>query len=155
MGFDAAKQVEPLEWDFTTLEPRPEALNGAKGIIPEPTSEQVEEFLTRYYELVALVSAPSRDDKQAGRIRQADWKGLSVAEKIERWHEYSPNNADEKQLMRATLIDLLMVICKGDGGPTRAQLEALPHRILSAFYGWIVQEFVVPKGLPTPDPALG
>lgn len=155
MGFNAATAVEALDFDFTTLDPCPEELRDAKGVIPEPDIETLNAFSEGFYGLLRLgrkliqIERPVAPDEDVDVT--VDGEGVAidpetVHELIQDWHESLTTHeydAGRKEL-ESTLIDLMMLVCR----PvlTEAQLRAIPGRVRTAFVSWLVGELITPKG---------
>lgn len=111
MGFDAASQVEPLDWDFTKF-------GGGKGTIPEPSMSELRAFRQKLLDLL-----PSGDSDEAD---EAD---------VARLYSLSP---EERDRLNDASVDVVAEFCKGS--PSLDEILALPGRIRSAFVDWIIAE---------------
>lgn len=162
MGFDAKTSVEPLDFDFTTLEPCPEVLKKAKGTIPEPDSKTLNKFGQGYYGLLDLYQDLTRTEFEAATRRdESEPEDKAVFEK-EDGDEYSgyetlmdarldklqdriarAEGTDESKALEDAVIEWMMIVCR----PviTDEQLRALPSRTRNAFMAWLVDELVNPK----------
>ena len=105
MGFKAASAVEALDFDF-----RPQV--DASGVIPEPTHDLRDAFLTRIDEIFA------DDTDKVLEDRVADIK------------------VEELRKLEGELVDAVAELCQGT--PTREQIGGLPPRHQLAFLGWLV-----------------
>lgn len=132
-GFDAGQQVERLNYDFSTLtDPDGKPYSDAKGIIPEPSSGEVQDLLEK---LIAAGKDAGLDAEDlTGTPQQV---ALALA------------GADREQLdrMKDALLDAIGEFTKGH--PTRDEIAALPHRLQDAFIGWLLGEFTDPFDSPT------
>jgi hypothetical protein len=116
-GFNASKAVDKMEWDF-----RPYV--DAKGVIPEPTDEQ----LARFQKEQARLGAQALEDSE-----------LSAEEYLKKQAEI-----DEEVLLKNVreTAELFAAICSNT--PSVEEIMKLPMRQRSAFYGW-VRESLTPK----------
>lgn len=128
-AFRASEALEALEYDFT---PHVDA----HGIIPEPSSGQVEEMFDQLRGIVAdlgLAYSHSPEENIAA-LANAPEDALST--------------------VNTRMLAALHVVC-GDT-PSRGQLEALPHRLRQAFMGWLFAQLGDPQSFSvatTPSPA--
>lgn len=151
MGFVAGSSVEPLEWDFS-------AYGAGKGVSPEPTSQQIEQFNKRWYNLVQALVALRNALVAAEQDRNEE---LSPEQAKQKLLEFSGMDLDmalqrlDQELSEARLPDQLEVITKmaqliaettGDC-PSVEQIMKLPHRPRTMFFGWFVQELTDPEGV--------
>lgn len=125
-AFNAATVVEALDWSF-------EPFVAAKGVIREPTDEQIAAYL-------------------------ADVKaiGLEIKEKV----PDAPDGNDPVGLMGALedldldivaaltgrMAGITAALCSGE--PSREQILALPPRRRTMFYGWLNAEVMSPEAAP-------
>lgn len=153
MGFNAAEEVDPLDYDFTTLKPLPEGLEKAKGTVPEPSNERLEAFGRRFNRLQQLMNEAddarlSREaaalDKPAAKSKKS---AMTTLDALEKWTTENSEQGEElpPELKKAeqVYIDLLDYVCQGS--PSRAEIAAMPGRTRAAFMGWLVGELLVPK----------
>lgn len=115
--FDAG--LDELRYDFTKYQ------EGVAGVIPEPTSDQVETFL----EVLRQVMPTSTDEN--GKTV------LDLAALSERF------GADDSEDIEALLNGAVAALCSNT--PTAEQIGALPHRIKQRFYGWVLGTFLSPE----------
>jgi hypothetical protein len=114
-GYKADEVVEKLEWDFTPFVP------DAKGVVPEPSTEQVGAFFEQLH-LIFDRPAGETDDKVVDYMRRMSEDQMSLG--------------DDKLL--AAHADLC------GNSPNVDQLRALPHRQRYAFFGWITGQVTDP-----------
>lgn len=119
--FDAG--LEDLEYDFTKFQP------GVKGLIPEPSSDQIETFLAVLSKI--MPTKVSLDDQ--GREKRV----LDIDKISETFGEDGPEDAE------AIVNAAVSAVCSGT--PTAGQIDALPYRVKQRFYGWIVGTFLSPE----------
>jgi hypothetical protein len=136
-GFDAGAEVDPLDYDFTTIKALPgavrEILKDAKGTIPEPSNEQVNKFLRKQRSKLESHGVKIEDFDPADQIKSmtAVAKALATA---------SPEDIDK---MASGMVDAVAELCGGT--PTREQIDALPQRIQTAFFGWLMGKLTSPE----------
>lgn len=106
--FNAATAVEALEYDFS-------AYGGGEGIIPEPTTGQVDDFFKVLKSLYSTINPDSADAEAIEAL-----KNMNEAE--------AAGIGDQ-------LKDALAALCSGQ--PSREHLDMLPFRVFSAFSGWL------------------
>jgi hypothetical protein len=119
MGFKAQDAVKPLDFDF-----RP--FVEAHGVIPEPTTERVEQFFKDLRTMAAEVRSLMgvAEQVQEGEISDQD-----AADVVASMDDSTIQN------MQDHLIDAVAGLCGGT--PTREQIAALPYRVLATFNAWI------------------
>jgi len=119
--FDAGTAVESMDFDFT-------AYGGSKGTIPEPTNEQVEQFLQ------FVGKSANRIREMATVAEQAEMQGLSDDEIL------ALGNQDEEiaREMTAGLYEAIVAVCSGIF--TVEEVKRLPFRIQNALAAWIARE---------------
>lgn len=133
--FTLAEELDLLEWDFS---PRDTPGAGPKGIIPEPTSAQLQQFSKAMRQIVGPVMAEAGKDP-------ATLSPDEIAAKLA--------EADAEEEAALAMVDQLIVavaaVCSDS--PNTDQIRALPYRAQQAFFGWIVGTFMDPKsqGLAT------
>ena len=117
MGFKATEAVEELTYDF-----HPHVK--VAGTIPEPSSKQIEDFRER---LISSVKA-------TGLNPEALHSGNVSMEQVDELLDKADGIEEE---MLSAVADLT--------GIAHDTLRALPHRIKSAFMGWVVGQFLNPE----------
>ena len=121
MGFVARDAVEPLDYDF-----RDEDGVGPHGTIPEPTSEQIEKLFNAVRGIAVAAGV------QPGASRDEAIQAFAgIPEEDQKRHSDA-------------VLDALADFCQGS--PTRAEIDALPHRPRNAFLGWLVGQFAGEAG---------
>lgn len=163
MGFDAAKVAEPLDWDFTSM---PGATPADKGVIPEPSLDEVDLFGQRYRSLLNELHAAMIQDEKAVPGESTDEAAkrlLTEAQKplmqrLEEWSQRTAEGKEEGKRVNQEMRRILADVC--GGSPTLAQIELLPSRHLRFFLGWVNEELTAPKlrdgafdSKPSPDPS--
>lgn len=121
--FDAAKAVEPLEYDF-----KPYA--DVSGTVPEPTDDQVAKF---YGDLGHQFELALGEERLEGHdmTEPADVAGL-----------YLSLDADDHSRIYEQMLNLHAEVCSGQ--PDRDAIAALPFRLRRAWYG-MVQGWLRPE----------
>lgn len=122
MGFVAKKAVAALDFDFSGI-PEAPGLEGVRGVIPEPSQEQVRAMQVGLRNLLGLDADADGDD-----ITEA------TAEKV--------SAMDKREAVDLELVGLYADCCSQK--PTTEQMLMLPHRVLAAFLGWLAGEFNTP-----------
>lgn len=120
VGFDLAKRLSRLDWKFA---------NGVHGVVPEPSTEAVNEFqfqMNQGLKAVGITIKDPEDTKELLKVMQT----LTV-EQLNQMSDYT--------------IDALAVLCQDE--PSRDQLVAVGHRGVQAFTGWIMGELTNPEGV--------
>lgn len=112
--FDAG--LDQLNYDFT-------AVGGAAGVIPEPSTEQIETFVEMLREVMPTKDGPD------GSV-SIDFAVLTT--RVE-------EGEDLELLLNTAVSDL----CSGT--PSVPEIAALPFRVKQRFYGWIVGTFFHPE----------
>ena len=124
-GFDADGIVEPLDF---TLRPYVDV----SGTITEPTSLQVQAFQT------AVAQEVERGRRElgigGGDEEMTNDQFLVILGKID------PERTKAQVKRQA---EIHAALCSGK--PTAAQLQKLPHRIMSAFSKWLSEELLNPE----------
>lgn len=111
--FNAEEEVEDLTYDFGKF-------GGGSGEIPEPTSDQVEDYRRAFYDSIKGIEF---DDE--GNIKTDDLDALLVK-----------NKEAEGLIVEATAMLT---------GVTAEVLWSLPYRVRQAFLGWIMGVFLHPE----------
>lgn len=119
--FDAAKVVEPLDYDFTHFP------NGTKGTIPEPSPEILTEFLREVTKIVPDLA------KSIGELGP-DAKEEEIFAVINRLR-----NSDILEAVHEKMLDIYSrVLCQGT--PTVDEIKVMPLRYRQAFFAWLLEE---------------
>jgi hypothetical protein len=128
--FNAATVVEALEWTF-------EPLIQAKGVIQEPTDDQIVKFLTDVKDLVTRLHEKAESATTDVAV-PGDPAGI-----VEAIEDLDPSVVGEFHQELATVFAEL---CSGD--PSRELLLHLPMRIRVVFYGWLREQVMNPEAAP-------
>lgn len=116
-NFDAGQ--EDLTYDFTKYVP------DAKGVIPEPSSNQIAVFLETLRQVMPVTEGSD------GSVV------LDVAALADRFKD---SDGDEVEMILAAAVS---EVCSGT--PTAEQVLALPYRVKARFYGWVIGTFLSPE----------
>lgn len=152
MGFDAAKRVEPLDYDFTTLNPVPTGLEDCKGTIAEPTTTRLQAFLDGYYSLLemlhsvdprALKYVPETDDGKEDKAPQHRFADMASA--LDAWESREDIHREDRVKAEQVYTELITGIC--GGAITKEQVAAMPARIRTEFLSWLIFELGPGKDL--------
>ena len=127
-GFNAANIVEPLDYDFTAIK----GLENVKGTIPEPTSLQVQTFLT--------ASRKEADRNQRDLGITGDAEDMTKEQILAVLDKASPSRTQAAKKREA---EIFSDLCSGT--PTAGQLLELPHRIMIEFAKWVTKEVLDPE----------
>lgn len=148
--FDGGAALSALEFDFTTIPGWSPDYTDAKGTIPEPSTEMVDRFLDRYFELMALladVEGAKADEIENGGVEQ-DGEQKTLHERLEAWRNGEPKNAQERAFVQDALLELTVYVTQGT--IKEDWLRALGYRGQRLFTQWLVSELADPKG---PEPS--
>lgn len=115
--FDASKAVEALDYDFT-------AFGGGVGVIPEPTSGQVEGFFNTIKQLAKEVKA-----------KQGSLEAVNEVDAADTLAEMDDNFMSEYE---AEMSEAIAELCSGT--PNADEVNRLPFRVRTAFIQWLVGE---------------
>lgn len=127
MGFKAEDAVEQLDYDFNPYV-------RAKGVIAEPSSDQIDTFRTS----IAAAYQEMGLDPELLQSAVAGG-GEAGASMLEHFSEIMESTTGvEAKIARA-----VSVLC--DGSPTEEQISALPHRVKALFLGWMTGTFFNPE----------
>lgn len=128
--FNAVTAVESLEYDFEPYQP------GVTGVIPEPSSEQIETYFekarTVAKEVMALKSKMEKVQGQGG----TDVEEMSEQEIAEIVTDLESIDVHEIQRQ---MVDLISDLCSQT--PTSEQINALPFRVRQEFMKWVGLQF--------------
>lgn len=142
--FDAAVAVEAIEYDFT-------AYGGSEGIVPEPTTGQMNDFMVGMRRVLAEarnVQGEQQDDR-----KPEDMSAEELGEMMDSMEE----NMAHAQEFNKKVIALTAEFCSNT--PSAEELERLPLRVMRAFSKFLMNE-INPKEegeagtvstLPTPQ----
>jgi hypothetical protein len=125
--FDAATVVEPLDWTFEPFVP------GAKGVITEPTDEQISKYLNDFKAMGAEIrdKVPDAPD------------GTNPADLMAALDDLDLDGVAE---LTAKMAGIVAGLCSGS--PSADTILALPPRRRTMFYGWLQQEVMSPEAAP-------
>lgn len=130
--FSAASSVEALDYDFSAVPDYPKSLRD-KGTVKEPSDAKIGAFL----------------DGLKNMVTNAKTEGLTLD---------VPDDASAEEMLAAldsvtgdafvklmeTTAKLYAALCSDS--PNYDQLQALPLRVRTEFYAWIMAEVVRPEG---------
>jgi hypothetical protein len=129
--FVLAEELDTLEYDFRTPA-RPDAPH---GVIPEPTTKQLDTFSSTLRHIMAPMAALVADRSEP----EAELSAADVAAAMA--------TVDEDEAKSRALLDELVVavaaVCSNT--PSVADIEDLPYRGQKAFIGWIMGTFLDPE----------
>lgn len=130
--FDAALEVEAMEWDFT----KPLKDKKAKGTIPEPSTGQVEAFFNDTRKLITSIreEIKERTGIDVGNLEAVKEKDVKE-ETIKALETMSDSMLSDQQ---EALSGVIAKVCSDQ--PSAEQLQALPYRVFMAFNKWLAGE---------------
>lgn len=118
MGFDAGKAVDPMEWDFTTVE------GGiGKGVVPEPSTREMKAFQSEFAQIMRDGRKLEVSDAEAAEMSDKDFKAFQ-------------KKADE---IGERLDIAIAKLCKNC--PSQEEVASLPFRVKTAFSKWLMEQF--------------
>lgn len=124
MGFNAETAVSTLDWDFSKF------VADAKGVTPEPSSDQAEAFLAAMRDLAAEADATDDGERETLTDQQAAERLASMS-------------SEKMRALSEKLIGSVADVCSNC--PTREQITALPYRQQQAFFGYIYGQILNPQ----------
>ena len=147
--FNAATAVERMEYDFTEY-------GGGEGVIPEPTTQAVNEFFS---EARAIMK---RAKELQARVQgdRAEVSDLNNEEAIEALSNLADEAGDLTNQVQDDMARAISILCGAQwvgengsatlvgGSPTADQLKTLPFRVMQAFSTWIMEEIRPKKVAP-------
>lgn len=140
--FDAATAVEAMEYDFT-------AYGGSEGIIPEPTTGQMNDFMVGMRRVLAEARALQKSDAQTDKDPNE-----MTAEELGEFMDNMEENMAHAAEFNGKIVALTAEFCSGT--PSADELSKLPMRVMRAFSKFLMNE-INPKedeseGKVTPMP---
>lgn len=127
--FDLSEALETLDYDFSPHgTPRK---SGPHGIVPEPSTGQIEAF-TRI--MRALVGPMMADQEAAQNMTPTE-----IAAKLA---DVDEDEAEAREKIDA-LTQAIADLCSGQ--PSAEDIKSLPFRGRQAFFGWVVGTFLDPN----------
>lgn len=128
-SFNIAEELDELTFDFTKF------VKGAKGTIPEPSSEQVRAF----HSALRHITAPAREMFERAKKMDASEEEVTMAAL-----DALGDEADDaaKELMDGAC-DAAAALCSNR--PSSEQIRQLPWRGQKAFIGWLSGQFLNPE----------
>ncbi|AWY07506.1 hypothetical protein SEA_LAZERLEMON_23 [Streptomyces phage LazerLemon] len=119
-GFDASTAVEPMEYDFTAYE-------GSKGVVPEPSTKEMQVFQREFAKVMRKGQALEISDDEAMKLSEKQFDKLQK----------------DAEAIGEELDELIAGLCKGT--PSREDVAKLPFRVKTAFSKWLMEQFA-PEG---------
>lgn len=149
-GFDAATVVEPLDYTFSSCKKKHEGpcwsglksqrpkgctvwVPGCEGTIPEPTDDQIAQFLTD----VKAFTAKFKDMVPEGV------DGDDPTQLIAALNDLDPQIV---KTVNGEAAEIFAALCSGE--LSKAVLLKVPPRIRNMFYAWLQQEVMSPEAVP-------
>jgi hypothetical protein len=124
--FDAGTVVEPLDWTF-------EPFVAARGVIREPTDEQIAQYL--------------KDVKAIGEeIREKIPDAPEGSDPVDLMAALEDLDLDSVAELTGKMAGIVAALCSGD--PSKDTILALPPRRRTMFYGWLQAEVMSPEAAP-------
>lgn len=129
-GFEAAAEVDPLNYNFTPYLDR-------TGTIPEPSGDAVTAF--RRAVLLALQSSDVKDVQEAALTQQTQVDAGGTPDTMALLSKAVDAGLSVEIVVSKAVVDL------AGGEITAADLDALPYRPRQAFLGWVTGAFLSPE----------
>jgi hypothetical protein len=126
MGFKAAEAVEALEYDF-------EPYSKAKGVIKEPTADQITAFRN------ALVSAYTDLGLDPAALNAATGGGSDMSAVLTHFGDIMASTDQMEERVLVAVADLT------GGAPSEEEIRSMPYRPRQAFLGWMTGTFFNPE----------
>lgn len=153
MGFNAGNAVAPLDWDFSDFD-------AGKGTTPEPTTEAIQRFHRKVTTLAEALMRLQTATVSAETDRIREMLPEDAKQEMQRWSSLTLDDAvnllssefdqhySNVQTESTKLVQRYAeAVEEVSGGCPRAdQIIQLPHRVRSAYFGWITQELTNPEG---------
>jgi hypothetical protein len=125
VGFNAADEVDVLDYDFTAFVPN------VKGVTPEPSMGKI-----RHYQKTMKL-AVREPYVESARRKEAGQSELTAAELDE---VLSGARDEEAEKILNDIIEATADVCSNK--PTAAQIRKLPYRVQQHFLGYIAGKFL-------------
>lgn len=130
--FDAALEVESMDWDFSA----PLKDRKAKGTIPEPSTGQVEAFFNDTRKLIKSIREELKEKAGLDIGNLEEVKGDDLKEEtIKALEAMSDSMLTDQQ---EALSEIIAKVCSDQ--PDAATLQKLPYRVFMAFNKWLAGE---------------
>lgn len=129
--FDAAKAVDPVEWDFT-------AYGGGSGVTPEPSRGQIIQFEKEMKRLSKSIRAIQR--KADALEKKAKDENLPP-EELDKMIDALEDEVsiDQMDAYEDAVTEAIAELC--GGSPSVEDMNGLPFRIKEEFAKFVIQEF--------------
>lgn len=124
--FTASEEIEDVEYDFS---PRDKPGAGPKGIVPDPSPEQILTFQDGLSELMVEQGIDPTDLEDGTRKLLDELRKRPTVE--------------ENLKVRQRVIDLHAAVCSHQ--PTAEEIGAQSYRVQEAFFGYIQRSFLNPE----------
>jgi hypothetical protein len=131
-AFDAGTVVEALEFTFEPY------VKGCKGVIKEPSDEQIATFMAGMRERIADARKLGMEELKTDEAGQVDPEQL-----VDALDALTPEQT-VAQLRRMS--ELYGALCSGR--PSADQISRLPLRRRAAFFAWFQKEAINPEAGP-------
>ena len=127
--FNAGSVIEPMSYDFT-------AYGGGEGIIPEPSTKQVETMFNDIRRLVLTLKEEVKDISGVDITNLENASTDDVPEEAVKALETMGESLMSKQ--QDALAAILAQVCSDR--PNQLELTQLPYRVFAAFQKWLMGE---------------
>lgn len=124
-GFQALGVVEALDYDFNPYV-------AEKGTIPEPTDNQITEFLSGMKGIITEARASVPEGLTA--------EGASAETILEALEDTDPEVAIRQM---TKMCEIYSALCSGT--PSPEHIRQLPMRVRNIFFSWLQQEVMSPE----------
>lgn len=135
-SFDAATAVEQLDYDFT-------AYDADKGVIPEPSTGQMEAY---FNEVREIAQRARKLQESAKKMQEREKSGDAMSDE-EAQEVLAAMDEFSLAKFQSEMSAAIARLCSDS--PSEDQLAKLPHRVLQAFMKWISGEFRPEAGVAT------
>lgn len=117
-AFDAATAVEPMDYDFTTVEG-----GSGKGTVPEPSTQEMKDFQRDFAQIMRDGAKLEKTDAEMTAMSEAEFKKFQK----------------ETEKIGERLDVVISVLCKNK--PSQEEVATLPFRVKTAFSKWLMEQF--------------
>lgn len=124
-GFTAQGVVDPLDYDFNPYVK-------ARGVIPEPTDNQIAEFLR---DIRDIIKSAEKEGMTADDLPADDPASLLQA--------LDDMDPDAVVKLMESMCEAYSKLCSGT--PTAKQIHDLPMRVRQVFFNWLQGEVMAPE----------
>lgn len=121
-GFDAGTAVEPMDYDFTTVDG-----GKGKGVVPEPSTSEMKGFQKEFAQIM----------REGQKLEVSDEEALKMTDKEFAAFQKKTDDLGDR------LDSAIARLCKDS--PSVEEVSTLPFRVKTAFSQWLMNQFA-PEG---------